>query len=170
MIRTIETDRLSIQPYDASWERSFVELNLEPDARRFVGGVLTESQAQALFQRLIEPGYPLGWAIVARSSPQEYLGHLFLVESEAEQELEPGIVLPREQWGQGIGTEAYRALCDYALSALGATRLVATVDLDNRGSQRVLEKSGFRFEGTYTDQEGPFYKYSRSREPRREKS
>jgi RimJ/RimL family protein N-acetyltransferase len=57
-------------------------------------------------------------------------------------ELEVGYhVVPALQ-GRGYATEAAAASRDFARTVLGATRLIALIDPDNRPSQRVAEKIG----------------------------
>lgn len=43
--------------------------------------------------------------------------------------------------------EALRALTDWALAQPGIWRAVATCDVENRASARVMEKAGMRCEG-----------------------
>lgn len=50
--------------------------------------------------------------------------------------------------GQGLMTEAVRALSDHALQRLGAHRVFLTVDEANRLSWRLAERAGFTLEGT----------------------
>ena len=53
----------------------------------------------------------------------------------------------REARGRGTTTLALRLLCRYALEELRLERLELITDPDNRASQRVAEKVGFRREG-----------------------
>ena len=55
-----------------------------------------------------------------------------------------------ETWGQGIATEAVRALSHHLL-ANGVIKLVATVTAGNVASTRVLQKAGFQFTRTIKD-------------------
>jgi [ribosomal protein S5]-alanine N-acetyltransferase len=50
-------------------------------------------------------------------------------------------------WGKGIATAACQAAKVWAFEAVGWHRVQATTLLSNVGSQRVLEKSGFKREG-----------------------
>lgn len=50
-------------------------------------------------------------------------------------------------WNQGYGTEAVRALVNYAFTELGHEALVAGSRVTNPASRRVLEKCGFRWTG-----------------------
>ena len=59
---------------------------------------------------------------------------------------EIGYWLGEEFWGQGIVTEAVRALTDYAFATFDLCRLYAGVFEWNPASMRVLEKAGYEFE------------------------
>lgn len=61
---------------------------------------------------------------------------------------EVGYWLGRAHWGRGYGTEALAAFADYAFATFSLERLQAWVFAPNLGSRRVLEKCGFRHEGT----------------------
>ena len=50
-------------------------------------------------------------------------------------------------WGQGYGTEAARALIDYAFGELQHETLQAGARVSNPASRRVLEKCGFQWTG-----------------------
>ena len=52
-----------------------------------------------------------------------------------------------EARGRGVATRALRLLCRHALDDLRLDRLELVTDPDNRASQRVAEKVGFRREG-----------------------
>jgi len=53
-----------------------------------------------------------------------------------------GMVEP--EWGQGYGTAAVAQLIEICRAHGGLTAINADTDLDNIGSQRVLEKNGFK--------------------------
>ena len=60
---------------------------------------------------------------------------------------EIGYVLGRAWWGQGLMTEAARAVVEWGLSRSTIYRVWAVTDVDNRASARVLEKTGMLREG-----------------------
>ncbi|HNU40673.1 MAG TPA: GNAT family protein [Methanothrix sp.] len=60
---------------------------------------------------------------------------------------ELGYWLAEPFWGNGIMTDAVRALSDYAFNELGIQRIFAEPYTTNAASARVLEKSGFSLEG-----------------------
>ncbi len=51
-------------------------------------------------------------------------------------------------WGNGYGTEALQAVVDFAFNRLKLRRLEAEVFVGNLSSEKLLEKIGFRLEGT----------------------
>ncbi|TQL69834.1 RimJ/RimL family protein N-acetyltransferase [Nocardioides albertanoniae] len=59
-----------------------------------------------------------------------------------------GYCLGKAAWGQGYATEAAGALLGWAFEALDLNRVQAEADTRNAASGRVLEKLGFRLEGT----------------------
>jgi ribosomal-protein-alanine N-acetyltransferase len=58
-----------------------------------------------------------------------------------------GYWLGEQYWGMGLGTESVCLVINYAFSAIGLEKICAFVYPDNKGSIRVLEKSGFKIGG-----------------------
>lgn len=59
-----------------------------------------------------------------------------------------GYCIAKEQWGKGFATEAANAVMDYAFQKLRVKMLTIDHYVENKGSRRVIEKCGFRYEGT----------------------
>jgi ribosomal-protein-alanine N-acetyltransferase len=59
-----------------------------------------------------------------------------------------GYALAREYWGRGLMVEALRPVIDWFLAQPEVFRVWATCDVENTRSTRVLEKLGFKLEGT----------------------
>jgi RimJ/RimL family protein N-acetyltransferase len=57
-----------------------------------------------------------------------------------------GYWVKREARGRGVATRALRLLSRWAFEALGAARVQLLAEPENRASQRVAEKAGFRRE------------------------
>lgn len=64
------------------------------------------------------------------------------------QTAELGYYIAEEYWGKGITTEAVKQICDYVFSMSDIIRIYAEPFAYNTASCRVLEKSGFQYEGT----------------------
>ena len=60
---------------------------------------------------------------------------------------EVGYVLARRYWGQGLATEALRAVTEFAFANTDLNRLEAVTHPPNVASARVLEKCGFQPDG-----------------------
>ncbi|MFN3349670.1 GNAT family N-acetyltransferase [Pseudorhodoplanes sp.] len=60
---------------------------------------------------------------------------------------EIGYWLGVKHWGKGYGTEAVRALIDFAFTELGNESLSAGARVTNPASRRILEKCGFQWTG-----------------------
>jgi len=73
-------------------------------------------------------------------------------------------MISKPYWGQGLGTEAARAILDYGFDNLQLPRLVCVIDEENTASKRVAEKIGMTFEKKGSDEIGPFLLYSRNKE------
>ena len=59
-----------------------------------------------------------------------------------------GYWVGRDFWGRGYATEAVNGLMDYAFQRMKIKLLTVDHYTDNPGSRRVIEKCGFRYEGT----------------------
>ena len=75
------------------------------------------------------------------------IGYCGLAHGIEEVGVEVVYLLAREEWGEGIATEAAGALVEYAFSTLGLPRVVAVVYPDNLASRRILETLGFASDG-----------------------
>lgn len=60
---------------------------------------------------------------------------------------EMGYYIAEPYWGQGIGTSAVKQICKYIFENTDIIRIFAEPFAYNLGSCRILEKSGFVYEG-----------------------
>ena len=63
---------------------------------------------------------------------------------DASGEVTIGYGMVEPEWGNGYGTEAVAGLIEVCRAHGGVTAINADTDLDNIGSQRVLERNGFQ--------------------------
>ena len=61
---------------------------------------------------------------------------------------ELGYALVPSERGKGYGTEAVKIIVDYLFLSKSIVRIQVQTDEENKASQRILEKSGFKKEGT----------------------
>jgi len=102
----------------------------EDDARAFVRGEVTGAQQQ--------------FAVTDRG---QVVGSIGMATNELLRNGHIGYWCAPEARGRGVATRALRLLCRHALDDLRLERLELVTDPDNRASQRVAEKVGFRREG-----------------------
>ena len=60
-------------------------------------------------------------------------------------EADLGYMLRRDAWGRGLGTETALALIEAGFKQMALNRIISTVDVRNKASIRVLEKTGLRW-------------------------
>jgi RimJ/RimL family protein N-acetyltransferase/GrpB-like predicted nucleotidyltransferase (UPF0157 family) len=64
------------------------------------------------------------------------------------QTAEMGYYISEKYWGKGVCTQAVKQLCAYMFENTDIIRIYAEPFADNKASCRVLEKAGFKYEGT----------------------
>lgn len=77
---------------------------------------------------------------------EETIGFIFLYEANSEQnyyDLRFGYLLSEKVWGNGLGTELIRGLIKWCREEGDIKSISGGVEVDNIGSIKVLEKTGF---------------------------
>lgn len=110
----------------------------------------TEKDAQAFIQDMLAADSTKTFAFAIINDENKAIGSIgaFRCENIHRQTGEMGYYLAEEYWGKGIATEAVKQLTDHVFNQTDIMRIFAEPFSTNRGSCRVLEKSGFQFEGT----------------------
>jgi len=76
-----------------------------------------------------------------------FISHFYVLHIAGRQ-LEIGYTLVPSERGKGYGAEAVKIMVDYLFLSKEVMRIQAQTDLRNEASQKVLEKAGFKKEGT----------------------
>jgi RimJ/RimL family protein N-acetyltransferase len=110
-------------------------------------GVRTEADTgdyldRMLASQLAKPRLIWELAVVVTGSGRPVGSCDLTCENTTEGDL--GFILSKEVWGLGYATEAAGAMVRVGFSELGLMRIVATCDVANEASARVLEKAGLR--------------------------
>ncbi|WP_310424602.1 GNAT family protein [Chamaesiphon sp. VAR_48_metabat_135_sub] len=82
---------------------------------------------------------------IADLSSNHLIGRIGIRKTERQNVWNLGFWTHPEHQGQGYMTESLKAVIEFGFERLGATRIDASYALWNKGSQRVLEKSGMQF-------------------------
>ena len=108
----------------------------EADADWWLGIVAENERKEGAWRAIVVDGQIVGSISVERmAEDQRNVGSI-------------GYMILTLFWSQGIGTEAVRQICGIAFQELALERIIGEVFPENLASARVLEKNGFRLEGT----------------------
>ena len=153
MILKLEGKRVLLRPLEIKDAKSLQENINDPDIYKYTLTIphpYTNSDAEWWINHTQErikqkKAYELG---IALKETSEIIGGMGLCHIDAKRDsAEVGYWLGKKYWGKGITTEALELLMNFAFNELKLHRLYANTFIDNIGSQRVLEKSGFTREG-----------------------
>jgi ribosomal-protein-alanine N-acetyltransferase len=111
--------------------------------------VKTLEEAVAMYEKYMKPGGESRFRVLIEDLSGEPMGTIGMyLYSKEHKRAEMGYDLMKEHWGKEYMTEAVGAMVSYGFNVLGLERIEATVDSENGASARVLEKNGFKHEGT----------------------
>lgn len=96
--------------------------------------------------RLLKSKKVFTWCIELKSS-KDVIGRIDLGGFEKKSMAEIAYFLHPQYWGQGLGTEAVKAITRFGIQDLTLHRIQAKVMPENIGSLKVLEKAGYEKEG-----------------------
>jgi len=165
-MKILETDRLILRHLLPTDLDSLYTLYCDEEVRRyFPEGTLTYEETREELEWFLNghPEHPeLGlWATIHKET-NKFLGRCGLLPWTIDKrpEVEVAYLLGKEYWGQGLGTEAARAIVQYGFETLRLSRLICLIDRDNQASIKVASKIGMTFEKEGEDEKGPFLLYS----------
>ena len=147
------TPRLLIREFVEVDEADVHEYASDPEVARYMEwGPNTPQETKDFFARRFarnaeQPRVEYEMAIVLRAENKVVGGVGVRMKSAANREGDVGYVLNRRYWGQGIVTEAARAMVEFGFGQLGFHRIYATCDAENPASARVMQKLGMQYEG-----------------------
>lgn len=144
----IDSGRLWLRPFTLDDAPAFLELVSQPEVIRYVGSpplrTLDEARAAlqaAPLQDYATHGYGrLACVDKASGAVIGFCGVKYIAELD---DNELGYRLLPQYWGQGLATEAGRAVMADARERLGLRRLIGLVHPDNLASVQVLSRLGF---------------------------
>jgi ribosomal-protein-alanine N-acetyltransferase len=146
----VETSQLLLR--HLAWDdlEDLAALYADPVIMRFISAPRTYEETQHRLAEILSNyeayGYGL-WATIHKADNQ-FIGRCGLIPQrvDGEPEVEIGYMLAKEYWGQGLATEAARAIRDYGFEKLGFDRLISLIDPENIASQKIALKNGLTYE------------------------
>ena len=154
--RSIETKRLLLRPFlESDAQAMYDSWASRPDNLLHVTWDAHESPevTQQSIARWVENYQNMDfykWAICLKENPDSVIGDISMVDmDEAVNACEVGYILSKDYWGQGLMTEALKAVLNYLLQDAGFNRVTARFVTANPASGRVMSKAGMSYEGTF---------------------
>jgi RimJ/RimL family protein N-acetyltransferase len=160
-------DLRPVQPEDAPAVHQFLS---DPEVAKWlrpagVTGPFTLEECKAAIPAQVAHWVAHGFGVWLAWDRDNCVGRSMLKHSivRGRGEVEIGWAVARPYWGRGVGTSMGR----HALAAAaerGVTNLVAFTRVDNRASQRVMEKLGLTYECDFVHARLPHVLYRTTRE------
>ena len=150
-MKVIETERLVLRWLSIADAAFIFELVNEPSWLKYIGdkGVKTLQDAEDYIRKgPIEMYERLGFGLylVEIKKSGEQIGICGLIKREALEDVDLGFAFLPKFWGKCYAFESASAATSYGRNVLGLPRIAAITSQDNRPSEKLLEKLGFRFE------------------------
>jgi RimJ/RimL family protein N-acetyltransferase len=126
----------------------FAALNADPAVMRYMLGLLSRAEADAMRQRISDRLDEQGWGLwaVEQIESGEFLGFVGLAPVAFDAAFTPAteIVwrLAREHWGHGYAQEAATAVMGFAFEELGLSEVVSFTATANERSEAVMARIG----------------------------
>jgi ribosomal-protein-alanine N-acetyltransferase len=147
----LETERLVLRRVRPSDAADVLVYWGDPYVQRFNGPVYQSVEAvretiEKAQEKASEDG--IGWAVTFRGQDKVIGGFGFHDWSRYHRRAEVGYDMARAYWGRGIASEALRTILRFGFEQMNLNYVYASTISDNHESVRLLERTGFRREGT----------------------
>jgi [ribosomal protein S5]-alanine N-acetyltransferase len=149
-MQTLLTPRLRLDPLVAAHADALYPVLIDPRQLEFLdGGAPASLEAlRERYARLETRRSPdgreqwLNWALLLHDEP----GAIGFVQATVLEDHRAWVAyeVAHARWGQGLATEATRAMVEHLGERYGVTQCMATVDRRNERSWRLVERLGFR--------------------------
>jgi ribosomal-protein-alanine N-acetyltransferase len=147
----IETTRLRLRPLREDDAEELSRIFSDPAVVRYSGGrsPTLEQVREGIRQHISEHYRDHGYGLLAAElrDTGEIVGRIGFLETEIDEtgDAELHYHLAPAAWGNGLATEAARAVLEWGLEQGRLGRVVAVIHPENLASRRVAEKCGLTF-------------------------
>lgn len=115
------------------------------DSGKSLDAEVQQAMEMLYHEALLHPGHYewyTNWQIVLKAENKSIGSMCFMKEPDRVGQVEIGYGMNEEYRNRGYMTEAVIRLCQWAFQQENVRTVIAETEVDNYGSQRVLEKSG----------------------------
>jgi RimJ/RimL family protein N-acetyltransferase len=129
-------------------------LNGDPEVMRYIRPVKSREETNAFLNEVIEysknnPAY--GRMAVNEKLSNVFVGSFAIIPLEKTEYMQLGYSLLPSYWGIGFATELVKYGLRYIFNKTNLTEIFGVTEVMNVNSQKVLLKTGFVFEKTYSE-------------------
>lgn len=153
-----ETDRFILREILPTDIEGMFELDSDPEVHKYLGNKPVTSKNQIvdiinfIRQQYIDNGIGR-WAIIDKKT-NDFIGWTGLkfitdLTNNHKNYYDLGYRLRKKYWGKGIATETAFASLSYAFNKLNINEVYAIAACENNGSNKILNKIGFKFIETF---------------------
>ena len=149
-MRTLETERLTLTAYRPEDAQDLYDYAKNPNVGPIAGWAPHKNveESEMIIREMFMPVE--AWAIRLKGQ-DKVIGTIALEYDKYRPESnsrEIGYSLAEEHWKHGYMTEAAKEVMKFAFDELGLDQIGICTGEVNKRSQRVIEKCGFKYEGT----------------------
>jgi len=159
------TARLSAEKLREDHLADLIELHLDPEVSRYLGGVRSPDKTKAYLIDNIAHWDRHGFGLwVLRTKDGAFAGCAGIrhVLVEGVDEIEIAYTFKRSLWGQGFASEIAKVLTRIGLSQLRLPSLIGLISVENAASRRVVERLNYKLErrAVHKDEDVVLYRLS----------
>jgi len=159
------TARLSAEKLREDHLADLIELHLDPEVSRYLGGVRSPDKTKAYLIDNIAHWDRHGFGLwVLRTKDGAFAGRAGIrhVLVEGVDEIEIAYTFKRSLWGQGFASEIAKVLTRIGLSQLRLPSLIGLISVENAASRRVVERLNYKLErrAVHKDEDVVLYRLS----------
>lgn len=137
----LETEKCKLIPLKETDYDEVIELFSCPEVRRHLGGPIETRHFEKKFDGMLCAKEEWHFTM-RRKDTQAFVGLVSLNDHQDGIGTEISYQLVKDQWGNGIATEAVFSVMDFVFETLKKSELVAETQTANERSCRLLERSG----------------------------
>jgi len=143
----LETERLILRPPVAADFEPWAAFSADEEATRYIGGIQVRPVAWRSFLTMVGAWQIQGFGFfsVIEKASGRWVGRLGPWMPDGWPGTEIGWSIVRDVWGKGYATEGAIATMDWALTTLGWSEPIHTIDPANEPSKAVARRLGSRF-------------------------
>ena len=145
----LETARLILRVPRAEDFDRYAEMQADPEASQYIGGVLSRPESWRKFLQSPGAWVVQGFAMFAvmEKASGRWLGNTGPWYPEGWPGTEVGWAFHRSAWGNGYAVEAATAAIDWSFDALGWEEVIHSIHPENVRSQALAQRLGSRKRG-----------------------